>query len=250
MKLKFSLAFFISVLLMSGCVPHQSNPYASAYSGAGFYSGATKDVFYYADYDISLTKVDTLKKSSKQSITGKLKFDDPKISITRLPNPKQFVFVLENKLNHSIKILWDETVFVDENGGNHKIMHSGIKLTDRGNSQPPTVIIKGGKLEDLIYPIDYISWREGHYSKYSSSAGEWDEKPILPHAYSTIQAVDGVMLDPMIYGGKNAQQGFIERANSYTGKILKISLSLEDNGTKNEYLFTFKVNKVAIRHDV
>lgn len=230
---KYENVSLVFICVLSGCVPN----YQTNYSYQPTYSETSKKEFYYADYDISLTKVDPPKKSAKQSsiIPSKLRFDDQKISINWLPTAKQFGFLLENKSDHSIKIVWDETVFVDENAGNHKIMHSGIKFTDRGSSQPPTVIVKGGKLEDLIYPIDYASWRDGYYGKYSSSAGGWDENPIFPFT---------------IYGEQLEKQKFTERANSYIGKTFQVLLSLEDDGVENEYLFTFQVNKVEIKHNI
>lgn len=226
---KYVNASLVFICVLSGCVPN----YQTNYSYQPTYSEANKNEFYYADYDISLTKVDPPKKSAKPSpiIASELKFEDQKISITWLPRPTMFSFLLKNKLDHSMKVVWDETVFVDENGGNHKIMHSGIKFTDRGNSQSPTVIIKGGKLEDLIYPIDYASWRDGSYD-YSSPGG-WDEHTILPFT---------------VYGGNIKKQKLTENANSYIGKTFQISLLLEDEGVVNEYLFTFQVNSVQIKN--
>lgn len=217
---------------LTGCVPPYQ-AYNRPYSLDTYSSLANKES-YLANYDIELVKTEPPKKSVKDSITSSIdsKFEDKKISITWQPTVLGFNFTLENKSDHSIKIVWDESVFVDEGGISHKIIHSGVKYNERNDSHPPTVIVKGGKLEDMVYPVDYVRWKEGYYSRYYSRSGEWDESPILPASE---------------YGGSSERQKLLDQANSYIGKKLQVLLSIEYEGVSNEYLFTLEVKGVEVK---
>jgi len=185
------------------------------------------NIYNTTDYDIQLTKVEHPKDSlDHEVITSKnLKYEDNKISVTWIPRGDSFRFTLENKSDSSIKIVWDDCVFVDENGINHKTIHSGIKFIDRNNSQPPSTIIKGGKIIDEISPSDYIAWQDYPYSG-------WVTTRIFP---------DNLVSDGI------EKQNRIETANSYIGKIFKVVLSLYSEGINNEYIFIFQIKKFEVK---
>jgi hypothetical protein len=97
-----------------------------------------------------------------QGVT-KYSYEDGLIKIIWLPLRTQFSFTLTNKSEHSMKIVWDEAVYVNENGSSQKVFHSGVKYTDRSNSQPPTTIVKGAKIDDLVMPTDNAYFASGQY---------------------------------------------------------------------------------------
>lgn len=183
---------------------------------------------YTAKYDIGMEQVerpsDIEKRYGEAVITkqdtadvSKYIYADSLISIAWLPYPKQFEFVLENKSEHTMKLIWDESAFVDSNGQSHRIMHKGVKFTERNNSMPPSIVVRGGMISDLIYPSDYVSW------EYSS----WVEKGIFePWAE---------------YSVSNLQP-----AKDHVGKSVQVLLPIEIEGNVNEYIFTFKVNDVEL----
>ena len=72
---------------------------------------------------------------------------------------------MKNISNSTIKVVWDEAAYIDYNGETSKIMHKGIKYSEREASQPASVIIKGAKLEDVAIPTKNVS--------YSSSLNDW-----------------------------------------------------------------------------
>lgn len=181
-----------------------------------------------AQYDIGLEQVerpaDFQKRYGKSEITkqdtaeiSRYVYSDSLMSIAWLPYPQQFEFVLQNKSDHTMKVIWNEAAFVDSNGGTHPVMHQGVKFSDKNNPMPPSVVISGGNLSDLIYPSDYISWG------YNS----WIEKGI----FEPISAMSVSKLQP---------------AKEHEGKTVKVLLPLEIEGTVNEYIFTFKVNDVEL----
>lgn len=144
-------------------------------------------------------------------------FEDDMIKILWLPTSSKMGFLLNNKTDHTIKIMWDEGAYVDENGRSHRIMHSGIKYSEREQAQPPSVIVRKGSLSDVIIPTDYVVFE---YSK-------WEEKPIL---------LDNQM------GGDFKK--LLENSKKYIGKTIQVLLPIQIEDTTNDYIFTFKVNDV------
>ena len=145
----------------------------------------------------------------------KYSYEDGLIKIIWLPQKNQFSFNLTNKSDHSIKIIWDEAVYVDETGSSKKVFHSGVKYTDRTNSQPPTTIVKGANLDDLVMPTDNAYFVSGQY-------GGWQEKPLFINYSSTPEGLNAIKL-------------------TYIGKTVKVLLPIKIEETVNEYLFTFLI---------
>ncbi|MDP2993122.1 MAG: hypothetical protein Q8N82_07165, partial [Deltaproteobacteria bacterium] len=141
---------------------------------------------YKADYQISLNKVERPEKAGNRYGPQKVDaiatdqkyrfaFEDDMVKILWFVGSTNINFLLQNKTNYSVKIPWDEAAYVDEYGRSHRVMHSGVKYTDRDKPQPPSVIVRKGSIEDIVYPTDYVSWSSG--TRYSS--GSWTEKPLL-----------------------------------------------------------------------
>lgn len=129
---------------------------------------------HFASYDIGLKEVerpaDAKERYGKSKIIrfkeeGKTKysFKDGLIKIIWLPTASQFNFVLTNKTSHSIKINWDEAVYVDESGMSKRVIHSGVKYVDRSNPQPLTVVARGATISDMVFPSDNIYYVSGQY---------------------------------------------------------------------------------------
>ena len=90
---------------------------------------------YQAHYDIGLQEVErpaqAKEKYGEQKITqieeegvAKYSFDDQMINIVIYPTHSGIYFTLKNKTSYSIKIIWDEAAFVDENGSSHRVKRS------------------------------------------------------------------------------------------------------------------------------
>ncbi|MFN3604176.1 MAG: hypothetical protein ACK4UJ_05670 [Leptonema sp. (in: bacteria)] len=61
-------------------------------------------------------------------------YEDENIKIIWKEANYSFPFELTNKSEFSIKILWDDVVFVDEDGVSKRIIHSDISLSDVNKS--------------------------------------------------------------------------------------------------------------------
>lgn len=143
----------------------------------------------------------------------KYSYEDEMIKIVWLPLPTQFAFTLQNKTDHSIKIIWDEAVYVNENGSSGRVMHAGVKYIDRNNSQPPTVVVKNANIDDMVVPTEKVS--------YISGLG-WSTSPMFPNRAMTPEELNTL-------------------SQSYIGKTVQVLLPLQFEDTVNEYIFSFKV---------
>jgi len=177
---------------------------------------------YYGSYTIKLQQVERPENAKERWGNSKIvnfeeegetkySYEDDMIYIVWLPLSTQFSFTMKNKTNHSIKIIWDEAVYVDQNGSSGRVMHSGVKYIDRSNPQPPTIVVKNANISDMIVPVDNIYYSDG-----------WNTIPLFPN-----QA--------------NSEEELQSKANKYIGKEVKILLPLKIEDTVNEYIFTFKI---------
>ena len=172
-------------------------------------------------YDIELENVEKNEKNEngkiniinlKQENYKNYSYDDNNIRIIWSPLSSQFDFILQNKTNYTIKILWDDVVFVDNNIC-YKVIHSNVKYIDKTNHQLPTVIIKNTNIEDLIIPIKNIYFDT-----------KWKIKPFFPNI-----AFNDNELNILV--------------NKYIGKEIKIYLPLKIQNNIKEYIFIFKVKQ-------
>lgn len=136
----------------------------------------------------------------------KYSYIDNVIDILIFGGSKQFDFVLKNISDNSIKVVWNEAVFVDFDGTTSKIMHAGTKYSQREGDQPATTIIKGAKIEDLAAPNCNI--------RYSDTLKEWVTESMYPK-------------DPALSPGQ-----------------LKLMLPIQIKDVINEYVFIFDVSYV------
>ena len=102
----------------------------------------------------------------------KYSYVDNVIDILIFGDGEQFSFVLKNVSDNSIKVVWNEAVFVGMSGSTSKVMHSGIKYSQREGDQPASVIIRGAKLEDIAAPTELIY--------YSDLLKKWTSKSMYP----------------------------------------------------------------------
>lgn len=95
----------------------------------------------------------------------KYSFNDSIVSVIMSFNDLiGFTFNLKNVSATSIKVVWNETVYVDVFGNTSKLMHNGIKYAEREGDQPSTTILRNAQITDNLFPTDKVylpSIREG-----------------------------------------------------------------------------------------
>ena len=107
---------------------------------------------------------------------SKFTYKDNVIDIMIFADRSNFNFVLQNISESSIKIVLDEAVFVNFDGSTEKVMHKGIKFSEKNGAQPATTIIKNAKWEDTVTPTHLVYYREA--TKYIE--GGWDTYSMYP----------------------------------------------------------------------
>lgn len=142
----------------------------------------------------------------------KYSFTDSIINIVIMGSPEQFNFVLKNVSPNSLKLIWNEAVYVGRDGSTSKVMHAGTKYSERNGDQPASVIIRGAKIDDLACPTENVYYDEGTRIGYSTYGNGWKTKSMLPESYI----------------GKEAGE-------------IRLMLPIQVKDVVNEYTFVFKV---------
>ena len=150
--------------------------------------------------------------SIKDEGVDKYSFSDSIINIVIYGTPEQFNFELKNVSPSSLKLIWNEAAFVGLAGSTSKIMHNGVKYSEREGDQPATTIIKGAKIDDLACPTANVYYDEGTRIGYSTYGNGWKTRSMLPKDY------------------KGAEAGEI-----------RLMLPIQVKDVVNEYTFVFKV---------
>ena len=189
--------------------------------------GAFKN--YIASYSVGLSSVESPADAKQQfgetkvvtfneEGVSKYRYEDDYINIVWYVGLKQFNFTLNNKSGHSLKINWDDISFVDTKGQVGRVMHSGVKYTERNNSQPATTVPKGASISDILLPTENVYFVSGQY-------GGWRENYLLPCVYQTPEA-------------------FNAGASSLVGKTMTIMMPIMIENVQNDYTFTFNIDKL------
>lgn len=142
---------------------------------------------------------------------SKYRYEDDYIDIVWYVGLKQFNFTLKNKSNHSLKVNWDDISYVDVNGQVGRVMHSGVKYTDRNNSQPATTVPKGASISDVLLPTDNVYFVSGQY-------GGWRERYLVSRTKTEAPAL--------------------------IGKTMTIMMPIMIENIQNDYTFTFNIEKL------
>lgn len=184
---------------------------------------------YVASYSVGLTAVESPKDAKQQfgetkvvnfdeNGINKYRYEDDFIDIVWYVASKEFNFTLKNKSGHTLKINWDDISYVNINGQVGRVMHSGVKYTDRNNSQPATTIPKGASITDLLLPTENVYYVSGQY-------GGWRERYLIPCVYNNVEA-------------------FNSEASTYIGKTMTIMMPIMIENVQNDYTFTFNIDKL------
>ena len=171
-------------------------------------------------------------------------FEDSLISALIWLGPEDVNFKITNKSEQTMKLIWDDAAFIESDNTATRVMHAGVKFSERNGSMPASIIPRRGKLDDMATPTNRISWREG----YGSISGDWHNSGIFSPLVDVIEGdASGVPLAPI--------DAFYTEAKKHLGEKVGLIVPLEIEGVKNEYTFWFQVKKVdldtsdAIRRD-
>lgn len=152
-------------------------------------------------------------------------YEDDNISIVWKATKAGFEFLLKNKTNNSIKILWDEAVYVDPTGISRRCVHKGMPLSVGNTPQIPTVIAKNTEVADILIIDEEIK-----HVKSSTSKTTKETEVEVSHS-------------PFGYYSSQSQANKCE----FIGKSYYIVLPVVIEDVKVEYIFHFKLNSITIK---
>jgi hypothetical protein len=148
------------------------------------------------------------------------RFEDAAIRIDWRPTSERILFRLTNKTGSPMRILWDDAVYVDHRNVRHRVMHSGVKCSDRNESYPATVIDAGQMISDFVYPAGVAYYRSG-------PRGKWVQPAFLP--------------SPM----RPLSPAKVSEASDYFDKTVRVWLPVEVDAVVKEYGFSFNIERVV-----
>jgi hypothetical protein len=193
-----------------------------------------------AIYDITLISVD--RPAQAKQLYGEQKietviqegilrsyFEDGMVSIEWRPTPDDIGLVIRNKTYDPLIVVWDEARLFDEKGNKHGLIHAGIGYEDRNDSHPPTVIAARGTLEDFVHPADGFQREEIHDRRSYIQNDQWNRTPFLP---------------TQIKGTTDELRAKVE---PLTGKTFQVLVPLQTYNVRNDYIYTFKINRVDVK---
>lgn len=104
-----------------------------------------------------VVKLENVEKNKNQNIRdGELKdnevYEDNLISIQWEEKDQTFYFVLKNKTNDIIKIIWDEALIINFDNYTERVLHKGTDIEALKQSQQPSLIPSAAQLSDYFRP--------------------------------------------------------------------------------------------------
>ena len=126
-------------------------------------------------------------------------YTDNQILLIIIPQDDRFFFSINNRSQGNIEIEWDKIIYINENNHSSRVIHSGIKYTDRNSPQVPSLVAPKTSISDAIIPTDNI---------YLNSSYEWRISSLL-------------------------RNGKVK--GSYDGQNVKINLPIKIDGISYEY---------------
>lgn len=171
----------------------------------------------FGSYETSLIKVE--KPENPEIQYGEIKvitdslnkytYSDNFIDIVIFCYNSEFRFNMKNNTQHTLKVLWDDASFVDIDGLTSKIMHNGVKYSERENVQAPSTIIRGASLDEVAIPTRNVY--------YSETFNKWEVRPM-----------------------------YSKKPSNKTKQVI-LMLPIQIKGVTNEYLFIFDI-KYEFKH--
>ncbi len=152
-------------------------------------------------------------------------YEDNDLKIKFTVGTKEVDFEIYNKTDKSVKIIWDETSFIPYGEGK-KVMHKGVKYTDRDAAQVPTSIPSKTSWSDLVVPTDNVYYKQGYYSQYVSNPGGWETHDLWLTADYNKPETDSTIM-------------------KLKGWKYRLVMPMEVNGVKKDYTFNFEITDIV-----
>ncbi len=141
-----------------------------------------------------------------------LRYRDKIVDINIQPRDRSFLVTIQNLTRQPIKILWEQSEYVDYMNRHQRLIFSSTRPQDRNASIPPQIVPAGGSVQRDVLPVSAIA--------YSQEKKSYQTQPLFP--------LDG------------------DSALSMKGRTLKLFLPIEmDRAIIPDYDFIIEINDVV-----
>lgn len=186
------------------------------YNNSLYFATNCNGAFYYRCFvDYKLTNVSRDESVMDNSISSSSNYKDELLSVSWMIDRNKANFTIKNNASGSIKILWDDMAFVGLNGESHRVIHKGIKYSEKEKEQAPSIVARNAEWHDLIIPADKIY--------YQKSWEKWSAYPFV---------------DDFLYSPED------ESTKHPNGKKIQVLLPVIINEKKYEYQFVFEIENI------
>ncbi len=142
-------------------------------------------------------------------------FRDELISVSWIIDRNRVNFNLKDNASSSIKIPWDDMALVGLDGESQRIIHKGIKYSEKEKEQAPSVIARNTELNDILIPTNNIYYKE--------SWAKWSAHPLVSDC---------------LYSPED------EASKHPDGKKIQVLLPIIVNEKRYEYQFVFEIEDI------
>lgn len=173
---------------------------------------------YLPNYRLGYTMIEPIQ-------TESMRFEDSVLAIHFSVNENNIRFIMTNKINTPLKLIWDDAAIAVGNSS-EKVLRPGMRYIDAGKSQPPSTIPGRSSYREEITPAGNVYF---HSAASNFDVSEWKKVPILPNSDYALHAAK---LTP----------------DDLKGQIIKVVLPFQLDGKEKFYTFAFKVSEVGKRN--
>ena len=146
-------------------------------------------------------------------VSTKTIFEDEDIAIAFSIGDTRIGFVLRNKTDDPVQVLWEQSAYIDGGGHAIRIIHRDVGYEKKDDPLPPSIVPAGLELSTEVLPAEYA-----FYVEYEDV---WVESRLFPGEQE---------LQPM-----------------YKGTIFGLRLTLKIREEIRPYAFRFKIAEVKLR---
>lgn len=215
MKIFSKILLVIVVLFFSACYNKPQQQFVSPY-----YS----DKYFTPKYIFNLEH-SSPKKPNSRIDKDNLIFEDEKVLITFTVKHKYLAIKILNKTNESIKLIWDDIIYVDYEGLSQGVIHNGTRYFDKDLPQKTTNIAPKSFISDIIVPKNKVVYLYD----------EWFVRDLL----SLYGKDDGTF-------NSITEKESIARGSLFVNKKINIILPIQIKNKIDEYHFNFLVKNFEV----
>lgn len=188
------------------------------YKNSLYFATSCKGAFWYRSHvNYKLVNVSRNDSVMDNNISSDVhtSFRDELISVSWIIDRNRVNFNLKDNASSSFKIPWDDMALVGLNGESQRIIHKGIKYSEKEKEQAPSVIARNTELNDILIPTNNIYYKE--------SWAKWSAHPLVPDC---------------LYSPED------EASQHPDGKKIQVLLPIIVNEKRYEYQFVFEIENI------